>query len=110
MRFNKAKCKVLHLDGCNHRYVYRLGKELTENSTAEKDLRVLVNEKLDMSQQRVIVVQRANCILGCIKRRAASRIRVFIFPLFLGGGEVLEQTAQRSCGYPIHGGVQGQVA
>mgnify|MGYP001860908807 CR=1 FL=1 len=38
MRFNMAKCKVLHLDQSNPRYVCRLGEELLESSSAEKDL------------------------------------------------------------------------
>ena len=36
--FNKAKCKVLHLDGGNPRYTYKLKEELLERSPVEKDL------------------------------------------------------------------------
>jgi len=80
MRFNEAKCKVLHLSWGNPQYQYRLGDEGIESSPA-KDLEVLVGEKLDMSHQCVLTDQKANCILCYIKRSMASRSREGILPL-----------------------------
>ncbi|XP_075302355.1 uncharacterized protein LOC142365581 [Opisthocomus hoazin] len=68
MKFNKGKCRVLHLGRNKPMQQYRLAADLLESSSAERDLGVLVDDKLT--------------ILGCIKKSVASRSREVLLPLY----------------------------
>ena len=82
IRFNRAKYKVLHLSLGNPRYKYRLGEELIERSPVERNLGILMDKKLDMSQKCALEAQKASSILGHIRREVASREREVIVSLY----------------------------
>ncbi|GAB0202860.1 hypothetical protein GRJ2_002751600 [Grus japonensis] len=84
MKFSKAKCKVLHVGQRNPKHSYRLSREWIESSPEEKDLGVLIDEKLNMSWQCALAAQEANHVLGCIKSSVTSRSREVILPLYCG--------------------------
>ena len=68
MRFNKSKCRVLHLERSNHMHQYRLGANLLKRTSAKKDLGVLVDNRLVVSQQCALWPRRPMVSWGALKR------------------------------------------
>jgi len=77
MKFNKDKCRVLRLGRNNRMYQYRLVADLLGSISAERDLGVLMDDKLTMSQQCDLAAKKANVILGSMKKSVANRSECF---------------------------------
>ncbi|PKU47568.1 hypothetical protein llap_2112 [Limosa lapponica baueri] len=58
---------------------YRLGADLLEGSSEEKDLGVLVDSRTTMSQQCALVAKKG---LGCIRKSMTNRSKEVILPLY----------------------------
>jgi len=82
MKFNKGKCRVMHLGRNNPVHPYRLGAHLLESSSVERDLGVLVDDRLTMSQQCALVAKNTNGTLGRIRMSVTSRLRDVLLPLY----------------------------
>ena len=74
LRFNSGKCKVLHLGNRNNQFNYSmrshgsLERIVLEKSELEKDLGVHVDSDLKFSKHVEIQVNKANRLLGLIRR------------------------------------------
>ena len=67
MAFNVSKCKVMHLGYDNPKHEYRLDGTVLEETVEERDLGVLVDNKLKFENHIKGVVSKANRMLGLIK-------------------------------------------
>jgi len=77
MKFNKKR-RALH--PARHQYMLRATQ--MESSSAEKDIGVLVDTKLNSSQQCVVTAKNTNGILDCIRQSITSRSKEVILPLY----------------------------
>ena len=80
MQFSGRKSKVLHLSRRNKMHRYRISSTWHDSSICERDLGVLVDHCLRMSQQ--CASKKANTVIGCLNRRIASRSREVIVSLY----------------------------
>ncbi|TRZ26650.1 hypothetical protein HGM15179_000421 [Zosterops borbonicus] len=77
LKFNKGKCRVLHLGKNNPLYQHRLEADLLESS-CEEGPGDSVDNKLSLSQQCALGARKAIGVLRCIMKSIGSRTRVLM--------------------------------
>ncbi|RMC13037.1 hypothetical protein DUI87_10567 [Hirundo rustica rustica] len=101
IKFNKAKCNVLHLDLGNSKPKYRLCRERIESSPGWTDLRLFVDKKQKMRWQCALAAQKANPIVGCIKKKYGLQGEGRDSVLLLYSGETPPEVLHPALGYSV---------
>ena len=82
MQFNVDKCSIIYLGHDNRQCKYMLGNSVLKSSDAERDLGIIIDNKLKLVEQCNIAIKNANSTLGIIKRHIKSRNRDIILRLY----------------------------
>jgi len=84
MQFNKDKCVVMHIGRLNNQYEYKLGDDILKKSVQERDLGIIVDNKLKFSEQCNVAIKNANSTLGLIRRNIKNKNKNIITRLYKG--------------------------
>ena len=68
MKFNVDKCKVMHIGKQNNNFVYKMANQPLVSVKEEKDLGVIITNDLKTTKQSIAASNKANRMLGLIKR------------------------------------------
>ena len=68
LKFNREKCKVMHIGRRNPCYDYTMNNTILSTTSLEKDLGILISSDLKVSAQVAKAAAAANSMLGRIKR------------------------------------------
>ena len=86
LKFNKEKCKILHLGRNNPRYKYCIGtdddKIVLETTDLEKDLGVHIDPNLDFKNHIKTIVRKASFLCYKILKNFSYRDSSILVPLF----------------------------
>ena len=82
LKFNKEKCKVLHIGKNNPNYTYKMDDYLLGNTAAEKDLGVTVDTNLTFEEHINETVKKANRLVGMISHFISHKTPDIMIPLF----------------------------
>ena len=82
MEFNASKYKVLHIGSGNRLFQYELNGHVLASSKEEKDLGVIVTDNLKSSSNCQAAYNKANRVLGMIKRTITYKSPDILLPLY----------------------------
>ena len=80
--FNLDKCHTLHLGYNNEKYRYSINGNLVKAVAKEKDLGITIDAKLNFHLHIVTITNKANSVLGCIRRAIKYKDREIVLPLY----------------------------
>jgi hypothetical protein len=82
MPFNIEKCAVMHIGKRNQGFQYKMGENFLRTTDEEKDLGIIVNKNMKTSRQCKGAANKANMMLGFIRRTIISREKCIILNLY----------------------------
>ena len=82
MAFNVQKCKVMHLGHANRKHVYTMNGAVLEETEEERDLGVMISNKLKPGTQCAKAARTAAAVLGQISRAFHFKDRYVFVQLY----------------------------